>query len=85
MASKSINYYLLKIGRISGWTLMALMAIYIVTGFSLCGKLGVNRVIDTQTALIIHQLFDWPLVAAFAVHAATSVYFAMKRWRWIKK
>jgi hypothetical protein len=42
-------------------------------------------VIDTQTALIIHQLFDWPLVAAFAVHAATSVYFAMKRWRWIKK
>ena len=64
---------------------MALMAIYIVTGFSLCDKLGVRTVIDTQSALIVHQLLDWPLVAAFVVHSSITVYFAMKRWGWIKK
>jgi succinate dehydrogenase/fumarate reductase cytochrome b subunit len=85
MASKAINYYLVKIARISGWILLALMGVYIVTGFSLCGKLGVSRVLDTQLALFIHQLFDWPLLAAFAVHASISIYFAMKRWRWIKR
>ena len=85
MASKSLNFYVMKLNRLSAWVLLALMAIYIVTGFSLCGKLGVSRVLDTQTALVIHQMFDWPLVAALAVHAATSIYFAVKRWRWIKK
>jgi cytochrome b subunit of formate dehydrogenase len=85
MASNSINYYLMKIARVSGWTLMALMAVYIVTGFSLCGKLGVSRVIDTQSALVIHQLFDWPLVAAFGVHSLITAYFALRRWGWIRK
>jgi hypothetical protein len=85
MASKSVNYFVMKVNRLSAWVLLALMAIYIVTGFALCGKLGVSRLIDTQTALFIHQMFDWPLVAALAVHAATSIYFAVKRWRWIKK
>lgn len=84
MASRSPNYYLLKIARTSGWLLLVLMAVYIVTGFSLCGKLGMSGVLDIQTALVIHKLFDWPLVAVFLVHAAVAVYFALRRWRWIR-
>lgn len=84
MPGKSIQYYLLKISRTTGWLLLVLMTIYIVTGFSLCGKLGVSAVLDIQSALLVHKLFDWPLVAVFVVHASITVYFALRRWRWIR-
>lgn len=84
MAGRSLHYYLMKAARASGWLLLLLMTVYIVTGFSLCGKLGMSRMLDIQSALVVHKLFDWPLVALFAVHASTTVYFALRRWRWIR-
>ncbi len=84
MACRSWHYYLVKVARLSGWLLLVLMAVYIVTGFSLCGKMGMSGVLDIQTALVIHKLFDWPLVAVFLVHTAVTIYFALRRWRWIR-
>lgn len=84
MAGNSLHYYLIKIARLSGWLLMGLMTVYLVTGFALCGKLGVSAALDPETALVIHKLFDWPLVVVFLVHSAVTVYFAMRRWGWIK-
>ena len=81
---KNTHYYLLKLARLSGWLLLPLMILYIGTGFALCGKCGFSRWIDVQTALVIHQFFDWPLVALFAVHASITSYFAMRRWGRIK-
>jgi cytochrome b subunit of formate dehydrogenase len=85
LSRKTFHYYLTRVVRVSGWLLMVLMAIYLVTGFSLCGKLGMSRVLDLQTALVIHQFFDWPLLAVVAVHASGTSYFALRRWGWIKK
>jgi len=84
MPKKNIHYYLLKTARVSGWLLLLLMLLYILTGFALCGKLGMSRWMDLQTALYIHQLFDWPLVALFLIHVSISVYFSLRRWGWIK-
>jgi cytochrome b subunit of formate dehydrogenase len=84
MARRSFDYYLVKTARASGWLLLVLMAVYMVTGFALCGKMGMSGVLDIQTALVIHQLFDWPLVVVFLVHAAVAIYFALRRWRWIR-
>jgi|WetSurMetagenome_2_1015567.scaffolds.fasta_scaffold490389_2 hypothetical protein len=84
MPRKTLHYYLLKLARLSGWLLLPLMVIYIGTGFALCGKLGFSQWMDLQTALAIHQLFDWPLVALFVLHATIASYFAMRRWGWIK-
>jgi hypothetical protein len=84
MHKKNIHYYLLKLARLSGWLLLPLVVIYIGTGFALCGKLGFSRWMDLQTALVIHQLFDWPLVGLFVLHATITSYFAMRRWGWIK-
>ncbi len=84
MAGKNIHYYLIKTARISGWVLLVLMIVYLSTGFALCGKLGFGGLIDLQTALVIHQIFDWPLVAVFVVHASITIYFALRRWGWIK-
>jgi succinate dehydrogenase/fumarate reductase cytochrome b subunit len=84
MAVRTIHYYLMKTVRLSGWLLFVLVLGYILTGFSLCGKLGFSRVVDLQTALAIHKIFDWPLVAVFAVHSAATIYFALRRWGWIR-
>ncbi len=80
----NLNYYLLKIARITGWLLFVLVLVYILTGFALCGKLGFDQCIDLQTALGIHQILDWPLVSIFLVHSLVTIYFAMRRWGWIK-
>ena len=61
-----------------------MVVLYIGTGFALCGMFGFDGLIDFQKALVIHQIFDWPLVGAFLVHASITSYFAMRRWGWIK-
>ncbi|MGA2797551.1 MAG: hypothetical protein ABSE63_08245 [Thermoguttaceae bacterium] len=84
MSKKNIHYYLLKTARLSAWLLLLLMLLYILTGFALCGELGMNRWMDSQTALSIHKIFEWPLVALFLIHASITIYFSFRRWGWIK-
>jgi len=84
MTAKSWNYYLVKTARLSGWLLFLLVLLYIVTGFALCGELGVDRIIDEQSALSIHKIFEWPLVVTFVAHSVVTIYFAFRRWGWIK-
>ncbi|MGA2618480.1 MAG: hypothetical protein ABSF26_12785 [Thermoguttaceae bacterium] len=84
MPKRTRHYYLVKIARLSGWTLLPLMILYIGTGFALCGMLGFDRLVDYQSALVIHRVFDWPLVALFLVHVSITTYFALRRWGWIK-
>ena len=83
--AKNIHYYLIKAARLSGWLLLPLVLLYIVTGFALCGEYGVQRWISKEAALLIHQIFEWPLIVIFLVHAAITIYFAMRRWGWIRK
>jgi len=84
MLKKNIHYYLLKTARLSAWLLLLLMLLYILTGFALCGELGMSRLMDLQTALNIHKVFEWPLVALFPIHASITIYFSFRRWGWIK-
>jgi len=85
MPGKSLHFILIKIARVTGWLLFFMVLVYILTGFALCGKLGFGKVIDIRTALVIHKIFDWPLVGVFLVHSLVTIYFAFRRWGWIKK
>jgi cytochrome b subunit of formate dehydrogenase len=85
MAKKSVNFYLVKTVRFSGWILFFVMLLFISTGFALCGKLGFGKVIGTQKALTIHKIFDFPLIFLFLVHSLSAIYMAFRRWGWIKK
>ena len=84
MAGKHIHYYLIKIARISGWLLLPLMILYIGTGFAVRGELGFDNLLTPEEAKVVHQDFRWAVVALFFVHASTTVYFALRRWGWIK-
>jgi len=83
MPRRNINFYLLKLSRISGWVLFVLMVVYIATGYSLCGEFGFARIIDPQIALVLHDNLDIPLVAVFLCHSLPSMYLALRRWGWI--
>lgn len=83
MAGKGVHYYLIKVNRFTGWLLFFLVGVYLITGFSLCGMFGFNRIISAQGALVIHKFFDWPLVISFLVHSVISMYYAFRRWGWI--
>ena len=85
MVKRNPTYYLIKLARISGWLLFFLVLLYIVTGFSLCGDFGFQRLVHADTALGIHRFFEWPLVAVFLTHSLVTIYFALRRWGWIKK
>ncbi len=81
---RNTHYYLLKLARISGWLLLPLVITYILTGFAISGELGMNRWMHAETARGVHRTFEWPLVVLFVAHAATTAYFAMRRWGWFK-
>ncbi len=85
MAKKPVNFYLVKVVRISGWILFFIMILFTTTGFALCGKFGFGKVISTQKALTIHRIFDLPLIFFFLVHSLIAIYFAFRRWGWIRK
>ena len=80
-----MNYYLLKILRLTGWALLLLVSAYLVTGFAMCGKYGVQRWLNVETAALIHKAFDLPLLTVFAAHSILSTYFAFRRWGWLKR
>ncbi|HUT09323.1 MAG TPA: hypothetical protein VMY42_02410 [Thermoguttaceae bacterium] len=84
MPKKNIHYYLIKTARISGWLLLPLMLLYLVTGFAIIGQFGLNELIEPNKARFIHQDFLWPLTALFLIHASITIYFAFRRWGWIK-
>lgn len=85
MARRNINYYLMKVLRISGWLLFLLVLLYILTGFALCGRYGFDNLVNYQTAFAVHKIFEWPLIVVFLAHSAAAIYFALRRWGWIKK
>ena len=85
MSQRNPTYYLIKIARITGWLLFFLVLLYILTGFALCGDYGFQRLINYHAALGVHRFFEWPLVVVFVVHSAVTIYFALRRWGWIKK
>jgi uncharacterized membrane protein YoaT (DUF817 family) len=78
--SVTVNRVLLKIARASGWVLLVLVTLFVVTGYALSGQHGFDRLIGPRQALTIHRIFDVPLLAFFLAHAATVIYFALRRW-----
>jgi hypothetical protein len=83
MPRRNIHYYLVKTARISGWLLLPLMLLYIISGLAILSQFGLNRLIEPNTARLVHRDWSWPLIAAFLVHSSVTIYLALRRWGWI--
>jgi len=82
--ARGVNYYLLKTMRLSGWILIPAVITYLCTGYATCGKLDMDKLIESETALDIHRVMDRPLIVLFLAHTSTAIYFSMRRWGWIR-
>lgn len=72
-----INYYLVKINRLSAWILLVLMVVFIVTGYSW----AFHVVMRPSEARYLHINLKELLVLFFLVHALISARFTIKRWK----
>ena len=84
MARKTVMFYLVKMSRASGWLLLVLMILYLLTGYALCGKFGAERLFSVQVSNHLHATLDGPLVVLVVIHAGVSGYLACRRWGWFK-
>jgi len=68
---------LVKVNRISGWALLILMVIFLISGYA-----WLNRIImPLPLARYLHTELDLLLMIFFLAHVLTSTRFALARWR----
>ena len=79
------GHYAIKTLRFTGWPLLLLLLLYLVTGFAMSGQFGFGMLMDAKQALTLHKAMHIPLLVVLSAHAVCAVYLAMRRWRWIKK
>ena len=79
-----LNFVLLKMVRWSGWLLLPLLLLFLLTGYIMDGRYGLGTLLDEQTALTIHRMLHIPLIFLALVHSLPAVYLALQRWGWIK-
>jgi len=67
-----------KISRISGWLLLLLIILYLLTGYSLAGKYGLHRLLDPSIARVIHGNLDFLLIILLILHVLPWV---KRKWK----
>lgn len=74
---------LVRVGRIAGWALLPLIVLYILSGYSLTGKYGLDQVIPTRVALWVHLELDPILILLFTTHVTTQICVSLRRRGWL--
>lgn len=75
-----IDYLMLKTVRWSGWPLLPVLLVFLVTGYIMSGRFGLSQFLDERTALTLHKLMHLPLLLLLLVHALPAVYLSVQRW-----
>ena len=79
-----LNFVLLKIVRWSGWPLLPLVLLFLLTGYTMDGRYGLSRLLDEKSALTCHRMLHLPLIVLVLAHSLPAAYLALLRWGWIK-
>ena len=78
------NYILLKALRWSGWLLLPLVLLFLLSGYIMDGRYGLGRLLDEASALTLHRMLHLPLIVLVLAHTLSAAYLALQRWGWIK-
>ncbi|MEI6785159.1 MAG: hypothetical protein WCQ21_30030 [Verrucomicrobiota bacterium] len=79
-----LNFVMLKVVRWSGWPLLPLLLLFLLTGYIMEGRYGLSWVLDEKSALTFHRMLHVPLVVLVLAHSMAAAYLAVQRWGWIK-
>jgi hypothetical protein len=78
------NFILLKTVRWSGWPMLPLLVLFLLTGYIMDGRYGLSRLLDEKSALTFNRMLHIPLMVLVLAHSLPAAYLAMQRWGWIK-
>jgi hypothetical protein len=78
------NIVCLKMVRWSGWPLLPVVFLFLLTGYIMDGRYGLSRLLDEKAALTFHRMLHLPLMILVLAHSVPAVYLALQRWGWIK-
>lgn len=70
--------------RWSGWLLLPLILLFLLTGYIMDGRYGLSRLLDEKSALTFHRMLHLPLIVLALAHSLAAAYLAIQRWGWIK-
>ena len=79
-----LNTVSIKIMRWSGWLLLPLVMLFLLTGYIMDGRYGLSQLLDEKSALTFHRMLHLPLIVLMVAHVVPAVYLAFQRWGWIK-
>ena len=79
-----LNIVSIKIVRWSGWLLLPLVMLFLLTGYIMDGRYGFSKLLDEKSALAFHRMLHLPLIVLVVAHVVPAVYLAFQRWGWIK-
>ncbi|MGA2863333.1 MAG: hypothetical protein ABSF95_02485 [Verrucomicrobiota bacterium] len=79
-----LNRVCLKLVRWSGWALLPVVLLFLLTGYIMDGRYGLSKLLDEKTALTFHRMLHLPLIIVVLAHSLPAVYLALQRWGWIK-
>lgn len=79
-----MNTILIKAVRWSGWPILPLILLFLLTGYVMDGRYGLSRLMDEKAALTFHRMLHVPLIVLVLVHSLPAIYLALQRWGWIK-
>jgi hypothetical protein len=79
-----LNYISLKLVRWSGWLLLPLIPLFLLTGYIMDGRYGLSKLLDEKSALTFHRMLHLPLIILVLAHSVPAVYLALQRWGWIR-
>ncbi|RLG72072.1 MAG: hypothetical protein DRO11_03025 [Methanobacteriota archaeon] len=72
-----------RLGRLAGWAMLPLIIGYILSGYTLTGKYGLDRVIPMGAAHWIHLKLDPLLIALFTTHVTIQICVSLRRRGWL--
>jgi hypothetical protein len=79
-----LNLVSLKMMLWSGWLLLPLVMLFLLTGYIMDGRHGFGKLLDEKSALTFHRMLHLPLIVLVVAHVVPAVYLAFQRWGWIK-
>jgi hypothetical protein len=77
---RSRNYIFIKVLRVGGWCLLALLIGFLTSGYAMTGHLRLSRLMSAQEAKDLHVFFHIPLLVVAVAHIVPAAYFAWLRW-----
>ena len=79
---KRVQSYLVRMNRLSGWALLVLFPLLLLTGYGIAGRFRwLSKIATAELHSKIHKFLIPIATVCFAIHSIINIYFFLRRRR----